>query len=129
MATVRHDRSRLPFFAALLLAGLTTAITIRHATFVPWGTDAAGYVGAARRWADSDLFKPAPLELWAPWSVVGPLSMDAPLAYRRGPERGTDEASIHSAFRCSWRPRTKWIAYADRDGARDRQRAPIDVLK
>lgn len=87
---MRFESRRIPVFTAFLLAGVTTAITIRYATFVPWGTDAAGYVGAARRWADGRVFNPAPLQLWAPWSFVGPLTMAAPLAFTLGPTRGTD---------------------------------------
>lgn len=81
---------RLPLALAFLLAALTSALTIRHATFAPWGTDSAGYAGAARRWAEGRLFNPSPLQLWAPWSFHESALVAAPLSYVTGPHRGTD---------------------------------------
>jgi hypothetical protein len=69
---------------AMAIAGIVTALTIRSATFVPWGTDPACYVNAARRWADADLFAPNPFQLLPRWPLLG-----LPLGERPGAIEGT----------------------------------------
>ena len=81
---------RLAALVAFLIAGCVTAVTIRYATFVPWGTDSASYVTAARQWANADLFLPAPFQLWGlPWAPFA-----IPLGARPGSVVGT-EVSVY----------------------------------
>jgi MFS family permease len=69
---------------AIAIAGIVTAVTIRTATFVPWGTDPAAYVNAAQRWAEADLFAPDSFQLLPRWQLLG-----LPLAERPGAITGT----------------------------------------
>lgn len=78
----------VPRSLALLITALTVAVGIRFGTFAPWGTDAAGYVEAGRRWRTGELMTPAPLHFWPPLADQG-LTV-SPLAFRPGALRGTE---------------------------------------
>ena len=45
--------------AVRLVAALAFAGSMHFGTYVPWGTDAAGYVEAARRWTRGELAAPS----------------------------------------------------------------------
>lgn len=69
--------------AALLIAGIATAVSIRFNIFTAWGTDSASYLNAAYGWARGELFAPASLVFWAPWSLDGVI--ESPLGHRPAP--------------------------------------------
>jgi hypothetical protein len=74
--------------APAIIAGAALAFAIRFGTYAPWGTDAAGYVGAAARWSIGRLAAPSPLTLGPAWARDGAVA--TPVAYRPGIEKGTD---------------------------------------
>lgn len=72
----------------LLVSALTVAVGIRFGTFTPWGSDAAGYIEAGRRWSTGELMTPAPLHFWPP--LVDQGLVVSPFAFRPGAIRGTE---------------------------------------
>ena len=83
------DGASVAAWLAALVAAIGAALSVRFGTFVPWGTDAGGYVEAAYRWADGRLAEPSPLALWASW-VVADGAIGMPLGFRPGLPAGTD---------------------------------------
>ncbi|HYU79460.1 MAG TPA: glycosyltransferase family 39 protein [Vicinamibacterales bacterium] len=91
---LRYLLPLLPSFVGLLIAAIVTGVTIRYATFVPWGTDSANYLTAARGWAAADLFRPAPLDFSPlPWPDIG-----LPLAERHTRIRGASTSMYPLGF-------------------------------
>ena len=72
---------------ALLIAGIATGLSIRYNTFAAWATDSGAYLAAAHGWAQSQLFIPASLMMWAPWAADGLL--ESPVGHVFGSVRGT----------------------------------------
>jgi hypothetical protein len=70
------------------VAGLIVAVGIRNNTFALWGSDPAGYVEAARRWADGQLVSPLPIQFWATW-MPHEYAL-TPFGFRLGTVRGTE---------------------------------------
>jgi hypothetical protein len=79
--------ARGALWAAVLVAGITTAVTVRFNSYTPWGTDPAEYVASAHRWARGAPIEPSPLALWASW--IGDGQIVVPLGARPGVETGT----------------------------------------
>lgn len=76
------------YWLTAIAAVLAFASSVRFTTYVPWGTDSAGYVEQAERLAHGVLVEPLPLALgpawaWDTWLVT-------PLAARSGPVSGTE---------------------------------------
>lgn len=61
---------------------------LRSSFFVAGGTDSSGYLSAAERWLEGELFAPAPLPLVATWPNASAAA--SPVAYRPGTIDGTD---------------------------------------
>ena len=106
---------RLAALVAFLIAGCVTAVTIRYTTFVPWGTDSASYVTAARQWANANLFLPAPFQLWGlPWTALA-----IPLGARPGSVVGTEVSVLtrrvsHSCWRLAISSIRSWACTSSR---------------
>lgn len=75
-------------WAALVIAALVSALSIRYNTFTPWGSDPASYIEAAHRWAEGRLFEPSPLPLTLPWTSEG--NVTVPIGTRPSLVAGTD---------------------------------------
>lgn len=79
---------RFAVLAAIVIAGLVAAYGIRCNFYVAGGTDSSGYVSAATRWQTGELYRPAPLHLWAAWPNA--VASASPVAYRPALTAGTD---------------------------------------
>jgi hypothetical protein len=84
MVTVRERAASL---VALVIVAVAVGVTIRYNSFIPWGTDSAAYLSAARGWDRAELFTPASFLFRFPWASNE--YVEAPLGHRGGPERGT----------------------------------------
>jgi hypothetical protein len=84
---VRLASDKLAAYAALLIAALALAFTVRFNTYVAWGTDSSAYLDAAVQWAAGELFHPAHFRFWAPWDADG--TTEAPFGRTPGAVPGT----------------------------------------
>lgn len=78
----------MPFYLALLVAGLACAVNLRYSGFVALFTDPSGYVSAAERWRTGEVQKPVHFQFQP--QFPNPSTMGSPLAYRPGAIAGTD---------------------------------------
>jgi hypothetical protein len=79
---------KVPFYTALLVAGLAFAVNLRYSGFVPIFTDPSGYVSAGARWLSGDVQKPVAFQFQPQFPNYE--NMGSPLAYRPGATPGTD---------------------------------------
>ena len=89
--------SRVATFAVAVIAAVVFGATLRHSTFVPWGTDAAAYITSAKRFAAGRLVEPSELQLGPAWGRSG--SAVSALGHRPGIEPAPTSSSIPSAIR------------------------------
>lgn len=88
--------TRLGTYAALLIAGLVFAVTVRSNLFVAGGSDSSGYLSASELWRTGFLYRPEPLVFWATWPSMPDVAF--PLGYRSGPIRGTEVSFYPPGF-------------------------------
>lgn len=91
---MRLSADRAGLYAALLLAGLLAATSVRQGAFAAAFTDASGYVSAGDLWRRGEIFRPEPQHFWATWPQADIAA--SPFGYRAGAIRGT-EASVYPA--------------------------------
>ncbi|MGE0816466.1 MAG: hypothetical protein AB7O28_25255 [Vicinamibacterales bacterium] len=82
-ATPARPGPRWAALAALLLAGLVVAVTVRVGTFVGTHADASGYVAEGHLWAIGRLYRPEAAQLWATWPLA--TATGSPLGFRPAP--------------------------------------------
>ena len=78
----------VPFYVAVLVAGLAFAVDLRYSGFVAIFTDPSGYVSAGARWRSGEIQKPVHFQFQP--QFPNPATMGSPLAYRPGAIAGTD---------------------------------------
>ncbi|MEZ5290059.1 MAG: hypothetical protein R2745_03175 [Vicinamibacterales bacterium] len=82
-ATPDRSGTRWAELAALLVAGLVLAVTVRLNTFVGMHADASGYVAEGHLWAVGRLYRPEAAQLWAGWPLA--TATGSPLGFRPAP--------------------------------------------
>jgi hypothetical protein len=78
----------VPFYLALLVAGLAFAVNVRDSGYVAIYTDPSGYVSAGARWLSGELQHPVAIQFQPQFPKH--LEVGSPLGYRPGAVAGTD---------------------------------------
>ncbi len=78
----------VPFYLALLVAGLAFAVNVRYSGYVAIYTDPSGYVSAGARWLSGELQHPVAIQFQPQFPRH--LEVGSPLGYRPGAVPGTD---------------------------------------
>jgi hypothetical protein len=87
-----YAAGKIPFYIALLIAGLAFAITVRYNGFVGTYSDPAGYIGAGARWVAGQIEKPMPFQFQPQFPDY--INVGSPLAYRPSARGGTDVEEV-----------------------------------